>query len=117
MTRYVIRLNDRTQLLKGTLEGCILQVIRGEEAYGYEISEKLRMAGFPAVSEGTIYPLLLRLEKNGLLTATYRDSPYGPRRKYYRLTELGEVALKDFYRQWRELVSCVDRLFAGNEGE
>ncbi|MCL6633322.1 MAG: PadR family transcriptional regulator [Alicyclobacillus herbarius] len=105
-------MNDRTQLLKGTLEGCILKVIQNEETYGYEISERLKAVGFPAVSEGTIYPLLLRLERNGLLTPTYRESPSGPRRKYYRLTELGMQALREFYHQWRQLVACMDRLFA-----
>ena len=66
-----------SQMLKGTLEGCILKVISQKETYGYEISENLRTYGFTDISEGTIYPLLLRLEKNGLITAQYRESPVG----------------------------------------
>jgi PadR family transcriptional regulator PadR len=116
MARYVRTLNERSQLLKGTLEGCILKVIEDAETYGYEISEKLKANGFSAVSEGTIYPLLLRLEKNGLVVATYRDSPLGPKRKYYSLTEKGRHALDEFYRNWCELQNCVNKLFSGYDG-
>ncbi|MCL6442985.1 MAG: PadR family transcriptional regulator [Alicyclobacillus sp.] len=108
-------MNERSQLLKGTLEGCILKVIKGSETYGYAISEKLRSVGFSSISEGTIYPLLLRLEKNGLLVATYKDSPLGPKRKYYSLTERGEQALKEFRVNWYEVERCVNKLFEGNE--
>ena len=55
----------------GTLEGCVLAIISREETYGYEISEQLREHGFGRITEGTIYPLLLRLEKNGQIAATY----------------------------------------------
>ena len=58
-----------SQMLKGTLEGCILAVISKDEIYGYEISRQLGEYGFGSIAEGTIYPLLLRLEKNGLVTA------------------------------------------------
>ena len=63
-----------TQMLKGTLEGCILGIIRKRETYGYEISEALGQYGFGKITEGTIYPILLRLEKNGMIRATYRRS-------------------------------------------
>ncbi|GMA64154.1 PadR family transcriptional regulator [Alicyclobacillus fastidiosus] len=104
-------MNERSQLLKGTLEGSILKVIKESETYGYEISEKLRNVGFSSISEGTIYPLLLRLEKNGLLVASYKDSPLGPKRKYYSLTEQGEQALKEFFVNWREIEKSVNKLF------
>ena len=55
-----------SQMLKGTLEGCVLKVISNRETYGYEISQRLLEHGFEGISEGTIYPLLLRMEKNGL---------------------------------------------------
>ena len=61
-----------SQMLKGTLEGCILKIISRQETYGYEISQQLQQYGFADISEGTIYPLLLRLEKSGLITAEYR---------------------------------------------
>lgn len=55
-----------SQMLKGTLSGCILAIISREETYGYEIAEKLSGYGFGKIAEGTIYPLLLRLEKTDL---------------------------------------------------
>ncbi|MGG4032107.1 PadR family transcriptional regulator [Paenibacillus cisolokensis] len=105
-------MNDRSQMLKGTLEGCILQIIGSSETYGYEISEKLKANGFPDISEGTIYPLLMRLERNGLIAATYRQSPFGPRRKYFRLTEAGKRELDSFWERWVALESAVRSLFA-----
>ena len=69
---------DRTQLMKGTLEGCILLIIGRETTYGYEIMERLSQYGFCGIREGTIYPLLVRLEKKNLITSEYRVSPLGP---------------------------------------
>lgn len=110
-------MNTQSQLLKGTLEGCVLKVIADSETYGYEISEKLKADGFQNISEGTIYPLLLRLEKNALITAVYRDSPLGPKRKYYSITQTGTAFLKDFLRNWHSLQKSVNRLFSGSEEE
>ena len=100
-----------SQMLKGTLEGCILKVIRQKETYGYEISENLRTYGFTDISEGTIYPLLLRLEKNGLITAQYRESPVGPKRKYFSLSSSGKEEIERFYSSWLELEQAVGALF------
>jgi len=100
-----------SQMLKGTLEGCILKIISQKETYGYEISEKLRGYGFSDISEGTIYPLLLRLEKNGLISAQYRESPVGPSRKYFSLTKAGEEEIACFYSNWTELEHAVNQLF------
>ena len=99
-----------SQMLKGILEGCVLAVISREETYGYEISEQLMGYGFGKITEGTVYPLLLRLEKNGLICATYRASDMGPRRKYYTLTAEGRDALEEFYVSYRELTAAVNRL-------
>lgn len=99
-----------SQMLKGTLEGCILQIIRREEIYGYEISQRLRACGFGDISDGTIYPLLMRLEKNGAITATYKSSPTGPRRKYYTITPAGRQELDRFLASWGELAAAVERL-------
>ncbi|GFN32926.1 PadR family transcriptional regulator [Paenibacillus xylaniclasticus] len=108
-------MNDYSQMLKGTLEGCILKVISDNETYGYEISEKLKMNGFPNISEGTIYPLLLRLEKNELIAATYRSSSIGPKRKYFKLTDQGFIELEHFWNKWTELQSAVNQLFIEKE--
>lgn len=99
-----------TQMLKGTLEGCILGIIRKQETYGYEISESLRNYGFGKVTEGTIYPILLRLEKNGMICATYRQSDIGPKRKYYTLTEKGEAEFQTYLTDYRELSQAVTAL-------
>ena len=99
-----------SQMLKGTLEGCILWIIRREEIYGYEISQRLRACGFGDISDGTIYPLLMRLEKNGAIAATYRSSPAGPRRKYYAITPAGEAELERFLASWGELSAAVTRM-------
>lgn len=108
-----------SQMLKGTLEGCILKVICGRETYGYEISQKLRHYGFGDIAEGTIYPLLLRLEKNGLISAVYRESQLGPRRKYFTITKIGGRELDAFLANWRELSQAVNALFeiGGLDGE
>lgn len=100
-----------SQMLKGTLEGCILKVISMKETYGYEISEMLQAYGFSDISEGTIYPLLLRLEKNGLITAEYRESPVGPKRKYFSLSPAGIQEVNAFYLSWTELSGAINRLF------
>jgi PadR family transcriptional regulator, regulatory protein PadR len=101
---------EKSQLLKGILEGCILKVISLEETYGYEIASKLTNSGFSEVSEGTIYPLLIRLEKNGLLKSTLRESSYGPKRKYYSLSLKGKQELQEFLENWNELRSSVDNI-------
>lgn len=100
-----------SQMLKGTLEGCILKVIEEKETYGYEISEKLRAYGFSDISEGTIYPLLLRLEKNELIIAQYRESPVGPKRKYFSITNAGQAEVDSFFKSWNELAGAIHQLF------
>ncbi len=94
---------DRSQLMRGTLEGCILKIISRETTYGYEIIEYLRGSGFRDVSEGTIYPLLLRLEKQNIISSELRSSPLGPKRKYYTITDYGRQYLKEFTDCWINL--------------
>lgn len=104
-----------SQMLKGTLEGCILKIINSEEIYGYEISQKLKEHGFHDISEGTIYPLLLRLERGEFITATFRNSNTGPKRKYFHITEKGKEELNLFIEHWEEMQCAVNHLF--REGE
>lgn len=99
-----------SQMLKGTLEGCVLAILRQEERYGYEISQKLEGFGFGRIPEGTVYPLLLRLEKRGSIQASFRASTEGPQRKYYSLTAQGEKELTEFLQHYRELTRAVDQL-------
>ncbi len=103
-------------MLKGTLEGCILVIISQKETYGYEISQQLENYGFGKIVEGTIYPLLLRLEKNDLITATYKQSDVGPRRKYYSLTRKGYEEILNFQKSYDELSLAVNRLLKDIKG-
>ena len=105
-----------SQMLKGTLEGCVLKVISMNETYGYEISQKLLEHGFQGISEGTIYPLLLRMEKNGLIEAEYKSSVCGPKRKYFTVTDRGRRELEGFLESFREMEAAVNHLF-GREAE
>jgi PadR family transcriptional regulator, regulatory protein PadR len=100
----------RSQLLKGVLEGCILSIINIQPTYGYELSVKLQEFGLSDVSEGSIYPILLRLQKEKLIEGTMQKSEFGPKRKYYHLTKDGQVALHDFVRQWENIKLPVDNI-------
>ena len=101
---------DQSQLMRGTLEGCILQVISNETSYGYEIMEKLKSFGFTEISEGTIYPLLVRLERKELISSELRASPLGPNRKYYTLSHLGEEMLVSFIESWGNISRTVEKI-------
>lgn len=97
-----------TQMLKGIIEGCLLAIIKDKEVYGYEMAEKLESYGFHSFSEGTIYPLLMRMQKEELITSTLKKSTAGPRRKYYSLTPKGDLELKNFIERWQNLQSNVN---------
>lgn len=105
-----------SQMLKGVLEGCVLAIIAQNETYGYEISQQLERYGFEKITEGTIYPLLLRLEKNGRLEAVYRASDVGPKRKYYHLTDAGREELAQFVSDFGEMAAAVQTLLNDEGG-
>ncbi|WP_096270929.1 PadR family transcriptional regulator [Paucisalibacillus globulus] len=100
----------RSQLLKGVLEGCILSIINRQSTYGYELSVRLQEFGLSDVSEGSIYPILLRLQKEKLIEGTMQKSDLGPKRKYYHLTEDGQHALREFMEQWENIKLPVDNI-------
>jgi DNA-binding PadR family transcriptional regulator len=93
-------LEDLTEMLKGVLEGCVLEIISRGETYGYEITKRLNELGFAEVVDGTTYTILLRLEKNQLVVVEKRPSEMGPPRKFYKLTESGQVSLEQFWKKW-----------------
>ena len=105
----------RSQLLKGVLEGCILSIIQQQPTYGYELSVRLQEFGLSEVSEGSIYPILLRLQKENLIKGTMQKSDFGPKRKYYHLTENGIEALHEFRTQWENIKHPVDRIIHKGE--
>ena len=106
---------NNSQILKGLLEGCILKLIEKEETYGYRICEDLLKGGYKKINEGTIYPILIRLEKKGLIKSTKRKSPLGPTRKYFNISESGREYLKSFESEWNEIKRIVDN-FVNEEG-
>ncbi|MGL5380314.1 PadR family transcriptional regulator [Clostridium sp.] len=89
-----------TEMLKGVLEGCVLEIISHEETYGYEITRKLNALGFADVVDGTVYTILVRLEKNKLVETTKKPSDMGPPRKFFTLNEAGHEELKKFWKKW-----------------
>ncbi len=89
-----------TEMLKGILEGCVLQIISKEEIYGYEITKRLNNLGFDGVVDGTVYTILVRLEKSKLVSSEKKPSEIGPPRKFYSLTTAGEEELKLFWKKW-----------------
>jgi PadR family transcriptional regulator, regulatory protein PadR len=94
----------QTQLLRGVLDLCALAVMAEGPVYGYELTKRLRARGLATVGEGSVYPLLGRLEREGLVE-TYREaSNGGPPRKYYRPSAAGRRALDAGIAEWR--VTC-----------
>jgi len=101
---------DNAQLMKGVLEGCVLSIIARGETYGYEILSVLESAGFEALGEGTLYPVLTRLDKNGLIACRRAKSPLGPIRKYYSVTEKGRQELAEFRERYAALTNSVSNI-------
>jgi PadR family transcriptional regulator PadR len=104
---------DLTEMLKGTLEGCVLEIIAGEETYGYAITRRLNELGFTDVIEGTVYTILLRLERNGLVRVTKRPSGVGPPRKFYALNDAGRAELATFWAKWEYVSAPINKLKEG----
>lgn len=104
---------EDTQLMKGILEGCILGVIYQGETYGYEILSILEKCGFDNISEGTLYPVLTRLNKNGFISCRKAKSPLGPVRKYYKITEEGRIRYEAFKKNYKKIVASADIILFG----
>jgi PadR family transcriptional regulator, regulatory protein PadR len=98
----------RSQLLRGVLDLCLLSVVEDEPAYGYEMTKRLRARGLSIVGEGSIYPLLGRLEREGLVETHRALSNGGPPRKYYRASEAGRRALAAGISEWQTARDAVD---------
>lgn len=98
------------QLRRGALEYCVLALLKREPRYGFDLVRELSEADGLLTSEGTIYPLLSRLRKDGLVTTTWQESDAGPPRRYYALTADGRSALERFVVDWRRFRDGVDRV-------
>ena len=104
---------EESQLLRGILEGCVLSVIADGETYGYEIISRLEEKGFENLLEGTLYPVLTRLEKKALISCRKEKSPYGPIRKYYRITDGGREALDEFRSNYDKITAAANAVLKG----
>lgn len=98
------------EMLKGILEGCVLEIISRKDTYGYEITRQLNALGFEDVVEGTVYTILIRLEKNKLVNMQKKKSELGPPKKLYSLNEAGREELKLFWQKWDFLESKINKL-------
>lgn len=104
------------QMTKGLLDGAILGLISQGETYGYEILEKLKENAFPEISDGSIYPVLLRLDKKGYVsTRMVKSDTGGPKRKYYSITDEGIDELKLFKAKWLDLNKGINNLMRSVE--
>ena len=101
--------NIRSQMRKGVLEYCILCILAKREAYASSIIEELKAANMIVV-EGTLYPLLIREKNQSLLSYRWEESPQGPPRKYYMITEKGRALLQEMDNAWNEIVTTIDTL-------
>jgi len=96
------------QMRRGTLQYCVLSLLADEERYGFDLVRGLAEMDGMVTSEGTIYPLLSRLRRDGLVESNWQESPSGPPRRYYKLTSAGRSALDAFRIEWRRFRDAVD---------
>ncbi|HSK57378.1 MAG TPA: PadR family transcriptional regulator [Jiangellales bacterium] len=104
------------QLRRGAIEHCVLALLERGERYGFDLVRELGEAGELVTSEGTIYPLLSRLRRDGLVATDWRASDAGPPRRYYRLTDTGRSALAGFRTEWARFREAVDAVL-GTTGD
>jgi len=102
-----------SQFRKGALELVILALLDRGELYGVEIVDRLAERSGLEASAGTVYPLLSRLKKAGVVDTTWRESPVGPPRKYYRLSTAGHRELAEMTRSWRDIADAIDDVLTG----
>lgn len=96
------------QFKKGVLVLCVLSLLKNRDQYGYELVKQIRTK-IP-ISEGTVYPLLRRLKKDGYLTTYLLESEKGPSRKYYQITERGNAYFTELIQEWELLVTGVSEI-------
>ena len=116
-SREAIVLENLTEMLKGSLEGCVLEIISRGETYGYEITRRLNALGFTDVVEGTVYTILVRLEKNRLVDIEKKPSDMGPPRKFFVLNDAGYTELRKFWEKWEFVSSRMNELKERKQGE
>lgn len=106
-----------TQWLRGTLELCILALVAERETYGYAIAQRLEEADFGRIKGSTLYPILLRLEQEGLVTSTWHAGQAGPGRKIFRITTHGRTELQRRHAHWNAFTAATDNVLSGASPE
>lgn len=99
-----------SRLLRGILDACLLALVGERDRYGYEIAAALRACGLTLVRDGSIYPLLARLERRGHLTSYLVPAASGPRRRYYKITPRGRAELDGAILTWNQMSEGVDAI-------
>ena len=108
--------NTISQMRRGILEFCIVSLLSKQEIYTAELIDRLKAANL-IVTDGTLYPLLNRLQKAKLLQYRWEESDSGPPRKYYSLTESGESYLGELNKAWQDITGSVENILRGNQSE
>jgi PadR family transcriptional regulator PadR len=106
-----------SQIKRGMLELCILNLVYQEDIYGYEIVKRLTEAPGLVITVGTIYPLLSRLKREGLLTSSLVESNQGPARRIYRLTRNGKQNLRNMNEAWAEIARSMEGFIGPNRNK
>ena len=105
--------NWQTQLRKGLLDIVVLNLLSHGPSHGYEMVQKMKRIEGLQIREGNIYPVLARLETDGLVASYAQPSTDGPPRKYFQLTQAGQIALEDMNRHWDQLISSLESIRKG----
>lgn len=108
--RADVESDRRSQWLRGVLDLCVLALLDERESYGYQLAQALDLAGIGPIQGGTLYPVLLRLQRTGLIVADWRSGDAGPARKYYRLSGTGRDALRHGGHDWEAFSARVTML-------
>lgn len=108
-------MENLTAMLKGVLEGCVLEIISHKQTYGYEITRQLNALGFTDVVDGTVYTILVRLEKNKLVDIEKKPSDIGPPRKFFMLNDAGREELQKFWDKWEFVSTKMNALKEGKQ--
>jgi PadR family transcriptional regulator, regulatory protein PadR len=108
-------MDNLTEMLKGVLEGCVLEIISRKKTYGYEITRQLNSLGFTDVVDGTVYTILVRLERNRFVNIEKKPSEMGPPRKFFTLNDAGSEELRRFWAKWKFVASKINELKEKND--
>lgn len=114
MHGMVAQPSDRlTQLRRGVAEQCVLALLRSGQRYGFDLAQQLAGHVGIVAGEGTVYPLLARLRRRGLVDTAWQESPQGPPRRYYHLTSAGRAEVDAFTFEWKSFRDAVDAILEG----